>query len=161
MGARLGCALPHSPPPPPIPRHPHPTLHRPQELPGAPATAPGARRLGAAPAGPAQQHYAELFSSGGASSGCGGGLLAAPWTLSRLAALLAEAEGEFEVFTDAEPTSAGLNPAPGADAPWQVAPPGGAAESAAWADGCRALGGRYVRQLRFASGAFDAKLGAP
>jgi hypothetical protein len=104
----------------------------------------------------------------------------APWTLARLVAVLSSSQCEFEVFTEAEPTSSSMNLAGGCGAPW--ARRGGAAaaaevdggvdgergdvgiaaaEAAAWLPGCQQLGGRYVKQLRFSNAVFSAKLGAP
>ncbi|GBF97731.1 hypothetical protein Rsub_10895 [Raphidocelis subcapitata] len=153
-----------------------------RELPGAPAAL--ARR---APGGlqQQQQHYSELLPGGGAASSGGdggiggggpssggpggGGGLVAPWTLARLASLLAESEGEFEVFTDAEATSGSCNPAPDLAAPWaaeaaQGEGGGGALscqERAGFGPSSARLAGRFVRQLRFSGGAFSARLAAP
>jgi hypothetical protein len=161
LADRWRCCAPREPAAacPPLP----PT---PQELSSAPGA--GMRRGGSvlgAGAGPAQQHYAELGSSVG--GGDSSGLLVAPWTLARLSALLAESQAEFEVFTDAEATSSSLNLCADLDTAWQRGQAEGAGggvggeERAAWGPSCLRLAGRYVKQLRFSGGAFDARLAAP
>ena len=125
-----------------------------------------------------QQHYAEICGCGGGGGGAGAppSVLLAPWTLSRLAAVLASSQNEFEVFMDAEATSSSLNLSPDLGDPWQDAPLGpdggggerdekprgvSADEVAEWPSGARRLAGRYVRQLKYCGGTFSARLGAP
>lgn len=145
------------------------------------------RRPIAVLAAPAQQHYAEIGGSGGVSSGVGTGAtatappsaLVAPWTLSRLSALLADTQADFEVFTDVEATSSSLNLAADLGEPWaEAAGAGGGsgasdaragdapgevlgAGAAEWRSSAQRLAGRYVRQLKFGGAMFSARLGAP